>query len=111
MCAIKIAKQKGMTMTTNIEWLYENDLETLITMTAGECSECKYDPDCAKAFCRCERKWLEAEYEEPVMIDSWEKIERDAIQIAQDFEEFCTTGMANEMFDLISRCKRMAGAE
>ena len=93
-------------MTTNIEWLYENDLETLITMTAGECSECKYDPDCAKAFCRCERKWLEAEYEEYVEPDSWDKIEDDMIRIVKD----CTSPLSEEICSLVGRCRTLAEA-
>lgn len=109
-------------MTTNIEWLYENDLETLITMTAGECSECKYDPDCAKAFCRCERKWLETEYEEPVMIDSWEKIERDArkgmdyyyfelMDMSRNHVESAADAHRYVVEDVINRCKALAGVE
>lgn len=114
MCAIKIAKQKGMTMTTNFEWLYENDRETLIIMTSGDCDKCKYDSDCAKAFCRCERKWLEAEYEEYVEPDSWEKITNDALL---NPEEYCVENGIHyydreeaEMLkasSLVFRCKDM----
>lgn len=108
-------------MTTNIEWLYKNDRETLIIMTSGDCDKCKYDPDCANAFCRCERSWLEAEYVEP---DSWEKMEYRA---ALDMTDYCRTilkwdeikiwsstyhqmhnAVAN---DIINRCKKLAGVE
>lgn len=97
-------------MTTNIEWLYENDRETLIIMTSGDCDKCKYDPDCANAFCRCERSWLEAEYVEP---DSWEKIEYDAMGLSQTLNELysCPVDITNEVVNLVLRCEKLAGVE
>lgn len=97
-------------MTTNIEWLYENDRETLIIMTSGDCDKCKYDPDCANAFCRCERSWLEAEYVEP---DSYEKIEHDAMGLSQVLNEtyYCPADITNEVVNLVLRCEKLAGVE
>lgn len=105
-------------MTTNLEWLYENDRETLIIMTSGDCDKCKYDPDCAKAFCRCERKWLEAEYEEYVEPDSWDKIDVDSMLTP---EEYCIkhdypnsakySAEKTKSVHLVARCKKLAGVE
>lgn len=109
-------------MTTNIEWLYENDRETLIDMIEGECWSCKFkDNYCSCGECRCDREWLKAEYVEP---DSWEKIEYRA---ALDMTDYCRTilkwdeikiwsstyhqmhnAVAN---DIINRCKKLAGVE
>lgn len=103
-------------MTTNLEWLYENDCETLIAMIAGECDNCKFDNDCASGDYRCDRDWLEAKHEEP---DSWEKIEND---VALCMVDYCETVLNEYVWDLtyeqmhnaivkdvVNRCKKLAG--
>lgn len=107
-------------MTTNLEWLYENDRETLITMLDGDCSACKFETNCwDNNDYKCDRNWLNAECVEP---DSWEKIERDARQ-GLDYYYFniLCMGMrhvvtAADMHryvveDIINRCKALAGVE
>jgi len=96
----------------NLEWLYENDRETLVTMVSGNCDECKFDDNCWNTDdYRCSREWLEAEYKEP---DSWEKIEWDA---ALSPKEYCEKhGIFDcdeyeeqnfKSFSLVYRCKDM----
>ena len=108
-------------MTTNFEWLCENDRETLLVMTAGDCDDCKFDINCRSGDYRCDREWLKAEYVEP---DSWEKIEYRA---ALDMINYCRTilkwdeikiwsstyhQMHNAVVeDIINRCKKLAGVE
>ena len=108
-------------MTTNLEWMYENDRETLISMITGDCGNCKFDSNCYAGDYRCTHRWLEAEYEEP---DSWEKIEYRA---ALDMINYCRTilkwdeikiwsstyhQMHNAVVeDIINRCKAVAEAE
>lgn len=106
-------------MATNLEWLYENDRETLIAMTAGDCDSCKFENDCWNGgINHCDRGWLEAKYVEP---DSWEKIEHDA---ALDMVSYCRTilkwnetnvwcstyqQMHNAVVkDVVNRCKKLA---
>ena len=108
-------------MTTNLEWLYENDRETLLVMTAGDCDDCKFDINCRSGDYRCDRRWLNAEYVEH---DSWEKIEKDS---AQRLDNYCIFTLGWEesklnwyssddkaefvMGDIIRRCKKLAGVE
>ncbi len=100
----------------NLEWLYENDRETLLTMTAGDCDNCKFDNDCWNgSIYRCGRDWLEAEYVEP---DSWKKIEADSMLTP---EEYCIkhdypnsakySAEKTKSVHLVARCKKLAGAQ
>lgn len=115
-----VYEKKGKAMTTNLEWLYENDRENLINMIEGDCYSCKFNDNyCSCGECRCDRKWLEAEYVEP---DSWEKIERDARQ-GMDYYYFELLDMSRNHLesaeeahryiveDIINRCKALAGVE
>ena len=76
----------------NLEWLIENDRETLLTMTAGDCDNCKFDNDCWNgSIYRCGRDWLEAEYIEP---DNWYKIEHDAMRGLNWYWDYISSGNA-----------------
>ena len=113
--------QEGIVMN-NLEWLYENDRDTLLTMVDGDCDCCKFDSYCEQGDYRCDRNWLEVEYGEP---DSWEKIERDC---KIDSWHYCQRyGLETQWIEddclplesapirmkkhLVSRCKALAGAE
>lgn len=95
-------------MTTNIEWLYENDRENLITMIAGDCDCCKFDSDCECGNYKCDRRWLEAEYEDP---DGWGKIEEDLVDICDELSITYDPFVADKVYRLVYRCKKLAGVE
>lgn len=99
-------------MTTNFEWLCENDREMLLIMMTGECARCKFDGECAVGIeIKCSSsEWLNSEYVEP---DSWEKIELDAVGLSQVLSESysCPANITNEVVNLVLRCEKLAGAE
>lgn len=98
-----------MIMATNLEWMYENDRETLISMITGDCGNCKFDSNCYAGDYRCTHRWLEAEYEE---LDSWEKAEWDACNIARKISEhYGDANLSNEICMIFDRCKKLAGVE
>lgn len=100
-------------MTTNLEWLWENNRENLVSMIAGDCDNCKFIKNCDDGDHRCDREWLMAEYVEP---DTWEKIDMDALLQPR---EYCTKhgypytieAETLKAIHLIIRCKALAGVE
>ena len=104
-------------MTTNLEWLYENDRDALIVMASSNlCKDCAALHECAGGTALSNREciefreeWLEAEYVEP---DSWEKAEWDACNIARKISEhYGDANLSNEICMIFDRCKKLAGVE
>lgn len=97
-------------MTTNLEWLCENDRENLAHMIVGNCYNCKFSDSCNEGFCRCDYDWLDAKYKEP---DGWDKIEHDAIGLSQVLSESysCPARVTNEIVNLVLRCEKLAGTK
>ena len=108
-------------MCTILEWLYENDRNTLVVMAAGECNNCKFEEECHRGNSRCYSNWLNAEYVEPYKPpenDSWDMVKQDSQRSIFDYcneylshldkSEYTTQNMC---FDLVCRCECLIGAE
>lgn len=94
-------------MTTNLDWFYENNRETLLAMLEGDCDHCDFQKSCDWNRCSS-REWFEAEYEEP---DTWEKLAADANAFTEELELYCSLTVVEEFNKLVARCKKLAEAE
>ena len=112
-------------MCTNLEWLYENNKDALISMLGAKGTEkcnCMLRNTCGfYGYCYCDEEWLNAEYVEPYKPpenDSWDRVKQDSKRSIFDYcneylshldkSEYTTQNMC---LDIVCRCECLAKVE
>ena len=118
-------------MTTNLEWLYENDRDGLISMAASDdcdvclVDECDGENSMTYEMCAETRKeWFKSEHAEQEEFDDWEYLYHlaelgmfDYCKNILKLDDYVIYSLSHQRMhsviakDIIKRCEKLFGAE